>query len=186
MTCNKCKYSKEIARLADFPDEKERARLRDICSKCTLSEKLPGDGSVSLDAIVDGTAERILNVAPNCPTSYAFDPGMIDDDTPPKESDAATGQPEDARETLLKFLYAVTGLDVLSFVAALHFARRGGRRRLAAKIRQFAADIRSYKNQKPSKAVMCEKWKSLKAKMPELAVLGTLIEQSNTRRASND
>ena len=185
MTCSKCKHSREIARLADFPDERERARLRDICSKCTLSEELPGDGSVSLDAIVDGTAERILNVAPNRPTFYTFDHGTIDD-APPEESDAATGQSEDARETLRKFLYAVTGLDVLSFVAALHFARRGGRRRLAATIRQFAADIRSYKNQKPSKAVICWKWKSLKAKVPELAVLGTLIEQSNTRRASND
>ena len=103
MTCSKCKHSREIARLADFPDERERARLRDICSKCTLSEKLPGDGSVSLDNILDGTADRIAKVAPNHKTSYTYDPGEIDE---PQEPDAKT-QTRDTLQTLLACVAAL-------------------------------------------------------------------------------
>ena len=93
MTCTKCKHTREIARLAE-----EQARLREICSKCRLGEDLAGDGSVSLDAIHDGTVDRVANVAPNHPTSYTFDPGTIDE--PQKEPDAEA-RTNDALTTLL-------------------------------------------------------------------------------------
>ena len=74
MTCTKCRHSREIARLAE-----EQARLRDICSKCRLGEDIAGDGSVSLDAIHDGTVGRIAKVAPNHTASCTCDPGDIDE-----------------------------------------------------------------------------------------------------------
>ena len=74
MTCTKCRHSREIARLAE-----EQARLRDICSKCRLGEDIAGDGSVSLDAIHDGTLDRVASVSPERSTAYTFDPGEIDE-----------------------------------------------------------------------------------------------------------
>lgn len=93
MTCTKCKHNREIARLAE-----EQARLREICSKCRLGEEIAGDGSVSLDAIHDGTVDRVAKVAPNHHTSYTFDPGTIDE--PQKEPDAEA-RTNDALTTLL-------------------------------------------------------------------------------------
>lgn len=99
MTCTKCKHNREIARLAE-----EQARLREICSKCRLGEDLAGDGSVSLDAIHDGTVDRVAKVAPNHPTSYTYDPGEIDE--PRREPDAET-RANDALTTLLACVAAL-------------------------------------------------------------------------------
>lgn len=99
MTCTKCKHTREIARLAE-----EQARLREICSKCRLGEDLAGDGSVSLDAIHDGTVDRVANVATNHPTSYTYDPGEIDE--PRREPDAET-RANDALTTLLACVAAL-------------------------------------------------------------------------------
>lgn len=74
MTCARCRHSREIARLAE-----EQARLRDICSKCRLGDGIAGDGSVSLDAIHDGTLARVASVSPERSTAYTFDPGEIDE-----------------------------------------------------------------------------------------------------------
>lgn len=99
MTCTKCKHTREIARLAE-----EQARLREICSKCRLGEEIAGDGSVSLDAIHDGTVDRVAKVAPNHPTSYTYDPGEIDE--PRQEPDPAT-RARDALTTLLACVAAL-------------------------------------------------------------------------------
>ena len=56
MTCTRCKHDAEIA------------RLRAICSKCRLGEYVPGGDKVSLDAVIDGAADRILDVAPGVAT----------------------------------------------------------------------------------------------------------------------
>jgi hypothetical protein len=93
MTCHKCKHSREIARLAE-----EQARLRKICTKCRLGKDVAGDGSLSLDAVHDGTIGRVAKVAPNHPTAYTFDPGKIDE--PRQEPDAET-LARDALHTLL-------------------------------------------------------------------------------------
>ena len=74
MTCAKCRHSREISRLAE-----EQARLREVCSKCRLGEEIAGDGSVSLDAIHDGTIDRVASVSPERSTAYTFDPGEIDE-----------------------------------------------------------------------------------------------------------
>ena len=99
MTCTKCKHNREIARLAD-----EQARLRKICSKCRLGEEIAGDGSVSLDAIHDGTVDRVAKVAPNHRTSYTFDPGAIDESR--QEPDVET-RTNDALTTLLACVAAL-------------------------------------------------------------------------------
>lgn len=99
MTCTKCKHNREIARLAE-----EQARLREICSKCRLGEEIAGDGSVSLDAIHDGTVDRVVKVIPNHPTAYTFDPGEIDE--PRQEPDAET-RVEDTLTTLLACVAAL-------------------------------------------------------------------------------
>ena len=90
MTCTKCRHNREIARLAE-----EQTRLREICSKCRLGEDLAGDGSVSLDAMHDGTVGRVAKVAPNHHASCTYDPGEIDEqwqdpDTDMRANDALT------------------------------------------------------------------------------------------------
>lgn len=99
MTCTKCKHKREITRLLQ-----EEERLREICSKCTLGEGIAGDGSISLDHIHDGTADRILKVAPGYSTTYTFDPGEIGE--PPQEPDPETK----TRETLQTLLACVAEL----------------------------------------------------------------------------
>lgn len=99
MTCAKCRHSREIARL-----QSEQARLREICSKCRLGEDLAGDGSVSLDAIHDGTVGRVAKVAPNYATSCTFDPDEIDEQRQgPDEGTRAN----DALATLLSCVAAL-------------------------------------------------------------------------------
>ena len=93
MTCTKCRHSREIARLAE-----EQARLRDICSKCRLGEDIAGDGSVSLDAIHDGTLSRVASVSPERSTSYTFEPGEIDERMQGQDEEKRT---KDALATLL-------------------------------------------------------------------------------------
>ena len=93
MTCAKCRHNREIARLAA-----EQARLRDICSKCRLGEEVAGDGSVSLDAIHDGTLSRVASVSPERSTSYTFDPGEIDERIQGPDEETRT---KDALATLL-------------------------------------------------------------------------------------
>ena len=92
MTCHNCRHNREIA------------RLREICSKCRLGEEIAGDGSVSLDAIHDGTVDRVAKVAPNHQTSYTPDPGEIDE--PKREPDEATR----TRETLTTLLACVAAM----------------------------------------------------------------------------
>lgn len=99
MTCTKCRHSREIARLVD-----EQTRLRGICSKCRLGEGIAGDGSVSLDALHDGTVGRVASVSPGHATSHTFDPGSIDE--PRQEPDEGTR----TRDTLATLLSCVAAL----------------------------------------------------------------------------
>ena len=171
MTCHHCRHSREIAQLAEIPDEAkreaERARLAAICSKCHLGEDLPGDGSISLDAIHDGTAGKIANVAPNAATDYTFDPGEIDGDA--QEPARATNLPGADEDTLRQLLATVVGLDPLSFIIVLHVARRS-RKTAAQTVRDFAADVRAHK-ETSIKATFHQKWKATVGKIPELAAI---------------
>jgi len=92
MTCHNCKHNREIA------------KLREICSKCTLGDRTAGGGGVSLDTIQDGTAARVLPVVPNRPTSYTFDPGKID------EQPTAADESERTRDALTTLLACVAAL----------------------------------------------------------------------------
>lgn len=99
MTCAKCIHNREIARLLE-----DQKRLREICSKCHLGEQNAGDGSVSLDAIHDGTVERVVKVAPNCQTHHTTDFDSIDE--PEAEIDEET-KANDALTTLLACVAAI-------------------------------------------------------------------------------
>ena len=153
--------------------EDERARLLAICSKCKLGEDLPGDRSISLDTIQDGTVENVLDVAPNAATTSTFDPGVIDGDAP--EPTRPTNLPTEDEDKLRQFLTTVTGLDALAFLAALHFARRGRSRNLAQAVRDFATDVRAYAAGAHGmhRATMTAKWYTLTRKIPAIAVFRT-------------
>ena len=172
MTCHHCRHSLEIAQLAEIPDETkreaERTRLAAICSKCHLGENLPGDGSISLDAIHDGTVGKIANVAPNVATTYTFDPGEIDGDAP-EAAARPTNLPGADEDTLRQLLATVVGLDPLSFIIVLHVARRS-RKTAAQAVRDFAADVRAHK-ETSIKATFHHKWKATVGKIPELAAI---------------
>ena len=117
MTCTKCKHNREIARLAE-----EQARLREICSKCRLGEDLAGDGSVSLDAIHDGTVDRVAKVAPNHPTSYTYDPGEIDEAQRDPDPETRT---KDALTTLLACLAQIDYKTFSTLFEAIFTAKSG-------------------------------------------------------------
>ena len=173
MTCHHCRHSREIAQLAEIPDEAERIRLAAICSQCTLSEGLPGDRSISLDTIHDGTDGRILDVAPNVATTYTFDPGEIDGDAP--EPERPTNLPGADEDTLRQLLATVVGLDPLQVVVALHAVRRSGKTAAQA-VRDFAAEVRAYK-EAATKATFHAKWKRILGTIPELAAIRAATER---------
>ena len=172
MTCHHCRHSRKIAHLDEIPDEAEReaerARLRAICVECQQGEQLPGDGRISLDAIIDGTADRLLDVAPNVATAYTFDPGEIDGDAP-EAAARPTNLPGADEDTLRQLLATVVGLDPLSFIIVLHVARRS-RKTAAQAIRDFAADVRAHK-ETSIRATFHHKWKATVGKIPELAAI---------------
>lgn len=171
MTCHRCRHSREIAQLDEIADESkreaERARLRAICSKCQLGENVPGDRSISLDTIIDGTVEKIVAVAPNVATTCTFAPGVIDGDAP--KPPRPTNLPRADEDRLRQFLATAVGLDPLSVVIVLHAARRSGKTAAQA-VRDFAADVRSYK-ESAIKATFHHKWKVTVCKLPELAAI---------------
>ena len=84
-------------------------------------------------------------------------------------SKPCTALPEKVEDTLRRFLCTITGLDPLEIVAALHIARRGTSRTVAAAIENYAAAIRTYHGGRMSRAAIKEKWKALTRAMPELA-----------------
>ena len=91
MTCHHCKHNAEIA------------RLRDVCSKCRLGEELAGDGSFSLDAVTDGTADSFLPLAPGVSLAQSFDPAdTLDGERP---AAPASSFSEEARDAVLRLVH---------------------------------------------------------------------------------
>ena len=125
MVCTKCPHNREIE------------RLRSICSKCRLGDSVAGGGSVSLDAVTDGTLERIVNTAPNSAASTTFDPGTIDEqpgEPTPEEraTDALTlliscvkDIPFEHLPMLVRVAKAFEGLDKMDFGVVQHFLKGG-------------------------------------------------------------
>lgn len=91
MTCTHCKHNREIA------------RLRAICSKCRLGEDLAGDGSVSLDAVIDGTEDNFLPLVPGFSMASTFDPADTLDGERPAASDLPFS--EETCEALLRLVH---------------------------------------------------------------------------------
>lgn len=79
-----------------------------------------------------------------------------------------TNLPADVENALRHFLFAVTSLDALQFIAALHLLRRGRRRALAKTIRAFAADVRAHLMGPRAHATVWAKWKNVVGRLPEL------------------
>ena len=70
MVCHNCKHNAEIA------------RLRSICTKCRVADGRNG-GSVSLDAVIEGTEDGFLKVAPGFSMVTHDDPAdKIDGEVP--------------------------------------------------------------------------------------------------------
>ena len=70
MTCHNCKHNAEIE------------RLRSICTKCRVADGRNG-GNVSLNAVIESTADEFLKVAPGFSMVSHDDPAdMIDGETP--------------------------------------------------------------------------------------------------------
>ena len=101
-------------------------------------------------------------------------------------SEKATSLPDETEDALRRFLATATGLDVVSFVAALHYMRRGGRRRLAGIIRRFAADVREYNGAKLSRATVFAKWRAITEKIPELAAVRSWTQGHGGRETAED
>ena len=117
--------------------------------------------------------------------TYTPDPAAAIDGYEPPPAKTATGLPEGDEDALCRFLATVTSLDALSFLAALHFARRGRSRNLARAVRDFAADVRAYKASARGmrRATIQAKWETLVAKIPALAVLRTWAQGHGGRKA---
>jgi len=170
MHCHKCQHSREIAALQDRPeDEAARARLRCICSKCRQGDGFSG-GGVSLDALfIDGTAARVLPVAPFAATFYTWDPGKIDGDEPAPARPTALS--EEDEDTLRRMIATAVQLHPLQLLLALHAARRSTKTAAQA-VRDFAAGIAAHKpNHYNVKSVFHAKWKSIVRKLPEFAAI---------------
>lgn len=116
MTCAKCRHNREISRMVA-----EQARLREICSKCRLGEDIAGDGSVSLDAIHDGTLARVAAVAPERAASCTFDPCALDE---PERGPSADERARDALTTLLACVAALP-FDEVARLASVAEVFRG-------------------------------------------------------------
>lgn len=143
------------------------------CHNCTRG---PGAACITCKRI-DQDDIRIKrepkNVNPELgEATYTPDPAAaIDGGDDARQS--ATTLPADDEDALRRFLATVTSLDALSFLAALHFARRGRSRNLAKAVRDFAADVRAYTASERGmcRATIWAKWESLVAKIPAIAVL---------------
>ena len=111
MTCARCKHDAEIA------------RLREICSKCRLGEDLAGDGGVSLDAVIDGTWDAFLPLAPGVSMARTFDPADTLDGERPAASDLPFSG--ETHEALLRLVHEFAQLPPV--VAQVFHAILNGR-----------------------------------------------------------
>ena len=100
---------------------------------------------------------------------------------PPAEP--CTALPEAVEDTLRRFIYTLTELDPLEILAALHLARRGTSRTVAAAIENYAAAIRTYHGGRMSRATLKNKWEALIQAVPELAAARSWAEGQGGRTA---
>ena len=156
------------------------------CHNCTRG---PGAACITCKRI-DQDDIRIKrepkNVNPElCEATYTPDPASAIDGDEPPPAKTATGLPELDEDTLRRFLATVTSLDALSFLAALHFARRGRSRNLAQAVRDFAADVRAYAAgaHGMQRATVTAKWNTLTRKIPALAVFRSWAQGHGGRKA---
>jgi len=95
MVCHNCKHDSEIA------------RLRSICAKCRMEDGRNG-GSVSLDAVIEGTEDGFLKVAPGFSMVSHDDPAdKIDGETPAPSSLPFSQETKDA---LLRLVHEFAAL----------------------------------------------------------------------------
>ena len=106
MTCHNCKHNAEIA------------RLRSICTKCCAkSRKMEGaiSGSVSLDAVIEGTEDGFLKVAPGFSMVAHDDPADKIDGEVPAPSPLPLSQ--ETTDALLRLVHEFAALPpVVAYV----------------------------------------------------------------------
>ena len=95
MTCHNCRHNREIE------------QLREICSKCRVADGHMSD-SVSLNAVLEGTEDDFLNVAPGFSMVTHDDPADKMDGERTADSDLPFS--EETREALLRLVHEFTQL----------------------------------------------------------------------------
>ena len=114
MTCHSCPHDREIA------------RLREICAKCTLSD-VPTHDTFSLDALTDGaieTGELRARVAADVSAVATFNPDEIDEPAADAAVCVVPTMPDSAEEYVLELMRRFAALT-LADVLVLHGLLRG-------------------------------------------------------------
>ena len=104
MVCHNCKHNAEIA------------RLRSICTKCRVADGRNG-GSVSLDAVIEGTEDGFLKVAPGFSMVTHDDPADKIDGEVPAQSPLPFSQ--ETTDALLRLVHEFAALPPV-VAAVLH------------------------------------------------------------------
>ncbi len=121
MTCHSCPHDREIA------------RLRAICMRCTLSD-VPTNGTTSLDALTDGaieTGELRAKVAADVSAVATFNPDGIDEPADDAAGRVLPSMPEGAEEYVLELLRLFASLTLADVLVVHGFMRGWGIVRMA-------------------------------------------------------
>jgi len=121
MTCHSCPHDREIA------------RLRAICMRCTLSD-VPTHDTTSLDAVTDGaieTGELRAKVAADVSAVATFNPDGIDEPADDAAGRVLPSMPEGAEEYVLELLRRFAALTLADVLVVHGFMRGWGIVRMA-------------------------------------------------------
>ena len=146
MVCTRCAHNQEIA------------RLREICTKCRLSEDGRSGGTVSLDNVNEKTDDLFLQVAPEFSLHVKFNPDEIDE----KPLDIDAPEMEAAR----RLIYALTSLSPIQALLLLHIAQGGDFVSFGAAVNDACEKAKAYKGGKMSKQAAFNMYCSICSRFP--------------------
>ncbi len=121
--CQKCPHNIEIERLSA------------ICANCRFDDSPAGSGTISLDAIIEGTESVFLKVDPSFDMTTSFDPGEIDE---PRLVNGVTPLSPETEDALRKLLSELAQLPP-HVVLLLHGLLSG---KTVAEIGQMTGDTK--------------------------------------------
>ena len=121
MTCHSCPHNREIA------------RLRAICARCTLPD-VPTHGTFSLDAMTDGaieTGELRAKIAADVSSVATFNPDEIDEPADDAAGRVVPTMPDSAEEYVLELMRRFAALTLADVLVVHGFLRGWGIIRMA-------------------------------------------------------